>query len=346
MNTLVSRPRSGKRAFTLIALLVVIAIIAILAAILFPVFAQAREKARAISCLSNENQIALAVLMYVQDADEFYPISQRPPNATEAAAEVAAGGTPIAQPNSASPWNTLGNYCYPVTWQHTVEPYIKSGALAGAGTNGMSAEGGVFSCPDFPVPNAVEEYQINAPNIAGDTTGYGGFCNGCANGGWTSINDAGIDQPATKVLISERGWMGGMPAPANQVSQPNLEGWYYGWSCVGNTYNGSMLALANNDNGNDNPAIEAYPWPFMLPRFRHTDFTNMAFADGHCKAVNMGTLSGPAAYCTYIFTNNPSLAASPPQNAWDGGGSSNLGAPTFPNGSPGGAVGCNTYNGF
>ncbi len=59
-----------RRAFTLIELLVVIAIIAILAAILFPVFAKAREKARQSSCLSNLKQLALASLQYVQDYDE------------------------------------------------------------------------------------------------------------------------------------------------------------------------------------------------------------------------------------------------------------------------------------
>ena len=58
---------TSRRAFTLIELLVVIAIIAILAAILFPVFAQAREKARQASCLSNQKQYATATLMYVQD---------------------------------------------------------------------------------------------------------------------------------------------------------------------------------------------------------------------------------------------------------------------------------------
>jgi prepilin-type N-terminal cleavage/methylation domain-containing protein/prepilin-type processing-associated H-X9-DG protein len=64
--------------FTLIELLVVIAIIAILASILFPVFAQAREKARQTSCLSNEKQLSLALLMYVQDYDESFPCgSQR-----------------------------------------------------------------------------------------------------------------------------------------------------------------------------------------------------------------------------------------------------------------------------
>ncbi|MBM3502076.1 MAG: prepilin-type N-terminal cleavage/methylation domain-containing protein [Armatimonadetes bacterium] len=59
-----------RRGFTLIELLVVIAIIAILAAILFPVFARAREKARQASCLSNLKQLALGALMYVQDYDE------------------------------------------------------------------------------------------------------------------------------------------------------------------------------------------------------------------------------------------------------------------------------------
>jgi prepilin-type N-terminal cleavage/methylation domain-containing protein/prepilin-type processing-associated H-X9-DG protein len=62
-----------KRGFTLIELLVVIAIIAILAAILFPVFAKAREKARQTSCLSNLKQMSLGLLMYAQDYDECFP---------------------------------------------------------------------------------------------------------------------------------------------------------------------------------------------------------------------------------------------------------------------------------
>jgi len=67
-------PMKRNKAFTLIELLVVIAIIAILAAILFPVFAQAREKARQTSCMSNMKQQGLAVVQYVQDADEMFPM--------------------------------------------------------------------------------------------------------------------------------------------------------------------------------------------------------------------------------------------------------------------------------
>ncbi|MEO7717969.1 MAG: prepilin-type N-terminal cleavage/methylation domain-containing protein [Capsulimonas sp.] len=74
----------NRRGFTLIELLVVIAIIAILAAILFPVFAQAREKAREVTCASNMRQIGLCVRMYVQDNDEtmpiFYAYSTNPPS--------------------------------------------------------------------------------------------------------------------------------------------------------------------------------------------------------------------------------------------------------------------------
>ena len=98
-------PVSRRRAaFTLIELLVVIAIIAILASILFPVFAQAREKARQTSCLSNEKQIANAMLMYGQDYDEaLFPY--RTKDANDFASDPAVG----AGARTARPFNQILN---------------------------------------------------------------------------------------------------------------------------------------------------------------------------------------------------------------------------------------------
>ena len=68
-----NRYASLRQGFTLIELLVVIAIIALLAAILFPVFARAREKARQSTCMSNQRQLAAGIIMYCQDHEETFP---------------------------------------------------------------------------------------------------------------------------------------------------------------------------------------------------------------------------------------------------------------------------------
>lgn len=105
-----------KRGFTLIELLVVIAIIAILAAILFPVFAQAREKARQSTCLSNIKQIALGALMYVQDYDECFP-----------------GGPGVGSlwyPGPLGSWSSLPTNSYgdvaPANVASRLQPYVKN----------------------------------------------------------------------------------------------------------------------------------------------------------------------------------------------------------------------------
>lgn len=99
-------PNQRRSAFTLIELLVVIAIIAILAAILFPVFAQAREKARQTQCVSNLRQIGTAVMMYVQDYDETYPTQSSDP----------FGQAPYAVEDSPGR----------LSWMGSIQPYLKN----------------------------------------------------------------------------------------------------------------------------------------------------------------------------------------------------------------------------
>jgi prepilin-type N-terminal cleavage/methylation domain-containing protein/prepilin-type processing-associated H-X9-DG protein len=114
-----------RRGFTLIELLVVIAIVAILAAILFPVFAQAREKARSISCLSNQKNIATGMMMYAQDYDE-YILPFLTPN--------APGLTPPDR-----------------LWTGRIQPYLKSG--------GSPNTDGVMRCPSWEISKVQQAYS-------------------------------------------------------------------------------------------------------------------------------------------------------------------------------------------
>ena len=101
-----------KSAFTLIELLVVIAIIAILAAILFPVFAQAREKARQATCISNLKQLGLASMMYSQDYDENLVMLEN----SNARFTIANMLDPYIK-NGKKNLNTAGGNLWPGIWQ-------------------------------------------------------------------------------------------------------------------------------------------------------------------------------------------------------------------------------------
>lgn len=114
----------GRKGFTLIELLVVIAIIAILAAILFPVFAKAREKARTASCQSNLKQLATALLMYNQDYDERWLINDVVP------------GLPQGSQLTNVCWWRFPLYSYVKNWQAYVCPNsIRDAAAAADSTN-------------------------------------------------------------------------------------------------------------------------------------------------------------------------------------------------------------------
>lgn len=166
-------------AFTLIELLVVIAIIAILAAILFPVFAQAREKARAITCISNQKQIGLAVLQYVQDYDETYPAPWR----------LAFAG------HSQTQYDDDG-------WDHEIQAY------AGTKTS-FSSQPLYFLCPSDSISKPPDyggfrkTYSMNAEFAAS----YCGPWNGCGWGIYTTGQSlAAVPAPAGTILICEMPW--------------------------------------------------------------------------------------------------------------------------------------------
>ena len=145
------RTNTKSRGFTLIELLVVIAIIAILAAILFPVFARARENARRASCQSNLKQIGLGVMQYTQDYDETYPLRYY-------------GGAGVRQEAN--------------TWRRAIFPYVKSTQLFSCPSNSNNTQfaddstaanmtnAGYDPATD---PRFMRSYAINGANTFGGT---------------------------------------------------------------------------------------------------------------------------------------------------------------------------------
>ena len=274
------------KGFTLIELLVVIAIIAILAAILFPVFQKVRENARRSQCLSNEKQLALAILMYNQDADESYPT-----------------GNNLWDTTATWTGNGAGN------WAVSILPYIKSN--------------GVFACPDDTLGNTVDpgawwwglrvSYVANGLQNISSNDGHnclGLMCQGTAN---QTVTQAGVNSPSSVIMLAEahsadlqKTGGGNYTAGFNNIitgipyfislAPPNQCG-------VSNNSAGTCGAYPNGVDG----AISAH----------HNGLANFAFADGHVKSmipaktVPNSTASGSwwadGEYDTGAGTNTPSM---------------------------------------
>jgi prepilin-type N-terminal cleavage/methylation domain-containing protein/prepilin-type processing-associated H-X9-DG protein len=232
-----------KRGFTLIELLVVIAIIAILAAILFPVFAQAREKARSISCVSNVRQMGVAAVMYAQDYDETYPgMWQWSPCAIY----------------FHSP------YIYPPGWTQPMAeqlcetcPYVKNAA--------------VYRCPSRTASSNIADfcsYGYTYPTM------WGGYppIPGSAFGFPVGPNLAAIARPADTAMITDSAaWPG--TTDCNALTYPGI----YSGCAPRNGY--------------------AYPYvykpttnPWSAPSPIHNLMVNVAFVDGHTKAMKVEPL--------------------------------------------------------
>jgi prepilin-type N-terminal cleavage/methylation domain-containing protein/prepilin-type processing-associated H-X9-DG protein len=188
-----------RRGFTLIELLVVIAIIAILAAILFPVFARAREKARQAACQSNEKQIGLAILMYHTDYDGCFPHN-------------CIGGVP----------NCCGAQPTVYDWMEVVQPYSKNWQL--------------FLCPSYDIniwgvtspeglPSSAPQCGPNGSAQRTHENRYGGYALNCgrwdvhqppegnqlgwgpgSNAGWRTKKDRTINRAANTGMVFESDW--------------------------------------------------------------------------------------------------------------------------------------------
>ncbi|MEO7718386.1 MAG: DUF1559 domain-containing protein [Capsulimonas sp.] len=241
--------------FTLIELLVVIAIIAILAAILFPVFAKAREKARQITCASNEKQIGLATMQYIQDYDEKFPMLHYNDGAGQE-----------------------------VRWYQAVSPYIKNGQVYSF--NGYySGAGGVWRCPTatadqpgtygahydlfhdgapYGTPTTVAISVIDAPS---DTVMV------CEKG----MNTGNASWPQFQTW--EGMWTnGGGTAANNYTYSDHLD-------ALPDHDRDLTPDMANN------PPWDTWNQSPMMPRYRHTEMSNFLFADGHVKAMRKGSIN-------------------------------------------------------
>lgn len=276
--------RSVNRAFTLIELLVVIAIIAILAAILFPVFAQAREKARAISCLSNIKQVTLSFQMYIQDYDEnMVPLWNYTPDPVLVAANCCG----------------FGPYDY---WPDLLNPYIKSWQI--------------FKCPDASDPAGVWGAGSNAwwGNWMQFTSiGYNylelGDWVGC--GGVAGVSLAGVDSPASTIAFTDSAIQGtNNPMPSNaQNGSPFVQApaqyaaivpapvtctWYDG---VNGGFDWSNASA---------PTPDFTGWTIN----RHSTGINVGWVDGHAKFLQQaqlwaGTNVAPGVADQKVYVTDP-----------------------------------------
>jgi prepilin-type N-terminal cleavage/methylation domain-containing protein/prepilin-type processing-associated H-X9-DG protein len=313
--------QSRKFGFTLIELLVVIAIIAILAAILFPVFAKVREKARQTTCVSNEKQIGLATIEYIGDYDDVYPDYE------------------FGSRNGSSATTTEYD------WSQAIQPYIKNGSGAGGNNGAYSNVNGIWTCPSFPTEPLGGFLEYSSYRVLTDvfmidfsTGNFTPPSSPCPNGStcidpgyFRPVPQNAINAPADHVMVFEGGLNGaycwGGPAAAFMSTQENMGDNNPGapgvitasWATNGQSPLGAHTNIADNGDSDSRPGDGMYGagcWYFpsgdtaasdLDPRYRHNGVGNFLFCDGHVKGVKKGTLS----YATNI-SNYPSFPDTAP----------------------------------
>jgi prepilin-type N-terminal cleavage/methylation domain-containing protein/prepilin-type processing-associated H-X9-DG protein len=272
-----------KKGFTLIELLVVIAIIAILAAILFPVFAQAREKARAITCISNQKQILLAIIQYTQDYDEMYPLGDTFP--------INWDGNINSDDQDSSIENLL-------------DPYIKAGVPWGP-----ERSSSVWKCPDDTIRR---DDCDGAPGIGvGYDISYG-FTSYSPSLPLLEFGLFAFPSTPTENRTSAALAMVGAPAgTAIMWDWWNPNG-YSRFSAVSRYDMGGLLGFPVWPGYVNLPNYcgDGYDWHFSIGS--HSGQTNFGFADGHAKVMPSSRL------WNVVSPTNPEWnQKAPNMMAWD-----------------------------
>jgi len=266
-----------RNAFTLIELLVVIAIIAILAAVLFPVFAQAREKARINQCSSNMKQIALAFLQYAQDYDEYTPVG----HASQCNIQGGEGWAGDIYPYVKSmgvfscPDDTRGAFAGGMTTMSYAMNYNTGWCLNGGGTyllvlplSKYAAPASTILITEFRFPLDSGFYGVSSANImSGETNGSNGIVSSPVTNGYSTGCDPGA------YCVGNAGWYGTIDP-------------------------GGLVAGYADGAAGINASCPIYPEQkvsssYVTPAInRHGGGgANYAFADGHVKYVQAGRVS-------------------------------------------------------
>jgi len=266
-HRLASGSNSG---FTLIELLVVIAIIAILAAILFPVFAQARERARTTSCLSNMRQIGTAFISYTQDNDERVP--QYIPGI------YTTGGTivPGNMTNARFPAERyhVDQYCWAgyhyVSWMDAIYPYVKSLQ--------------VFHCPSQKRPQLMPEnmraFFENGARCHPATPAEDGWNFWPPSMGYNNYISGAYPQPGHS--FGEPGWnLAAIRSPAQKLLLLHNAGVYGKWATFHAHEGSDFMYNCCKGDGGAAPYNTGAEWVQQV--HPHNEGSNVVFVDGHAK---------------------------------------------------------------
>lgn len=261
----------NRKAFTLIELLVVIAIIAILAAILFPVFAQAKSAAKKTQSLSNVKQLGLGQLMYSGDYDDSF-----------AQSEYGSGDNHI-------------------TWATAIYPYLKSGdkRVSSTGVDQNFAQDGIFRSPGNPRASrpgfstgASFSYGVHMGLFVNNFDNYGGAAN-------PGVSQSVVEAPADKIAMMEKG------ANSNDWSYPWFHDWQQMWvgSILGTPGDPSTIQRDGVDVytpgtsvyspvfDSDCGASNGGAWECAAhARYRFTTTAPVVFVDGHATSMKKGQI--------------------------------------------------------